>query len=248
MGKQQAKRAAEEWLDLEDPDAPGWFWRLHVPFLLSSYTCIFGRGCPGAHSDANVGCCSLGTPLGPSIDGDTEAELARVRENVEALTDEDWQRRRKGLGKKGWTTTNQFGELATRIVDGACIFANDLDFPGGAGCAFHVAALRRGESYVEWKPDTCWRVPLHVEELADEPVWLLRATRAEDWDGETGTDPDCVDWWCTNSALAGIAETPVFERFEEELRHILGDEVFETAATELRRRRGPRPVPLPMAL
>lgn len=244
MGKENA---TPEWLDLEDPDAPGWKWRLHVPFLLSGYTCVFGRGCPGAHSEPAVGCCSLGTPLGPAIDGDTEAELQRVRDNVAALTDEDWQRRKKGLGKKGWTTTNQFGELATRIVDEACIFANDLEFPGGGGCAFHVAALRRGESYVDWKPDTCWRVPLHVEEVEDEDVWLLRATVAEDWDGEKGTDPDCVDWWCTSDPLAHVATEPLYERCVEELRHILGDVVYGHAVAELDRLRGPRPMPLPMA-
>ena len=51
----------------------------------------------------------------------------------------------------------------TRLYRGACIFHNRVDHPGGAGCALHVAALRRGENPMDWKPRICWQVPLFFD-------------------------------------------------------------------------------------
>ena len=45
------------------------------------------------------------------------------------------------------------GDDKTRVVDGACIFHNDRDFPGGYGCALHHLAIREGVSFIETKPE-----------------------------------------------------------------------------------------------
>ena len=44
--------------------------------------------------------------------------------------------------KKGVVHTNKHGETVARLVGDACIFLNGPVFPAGAGCAFHIAALR----------------------------------------------------------------------------------------------------------
>lgn len=238
------------WLEYADPeaDAGGWRWRFHVPFLLSAYTCVFGTTCKGTYGDGGRGCCSDGTPLGPTEDPDESErlELERVDGLVAKLKGKEWQR--KALGEsEGWKHVNQWGEWATRVVDGACIFHNDPDFPGGMGCAFHVAATRRGEEHVDWKPDTCWRVPIHTEDIEDEQVSVIRATHAADWDPDEGTDPTRIDWWCTNDPIAYVGDDPVYVSCETELRTIVGDAVYDQLAADLDAVRGPMPLPLPMA-
>jgi hypothetical protein len=237
-----------DWLEYEDRDEPGWRWRLHAGFLLSSYECIFGRGCKGAQGVAAVGCCALGTPLHPEHDPpDWQVEdFEHVAENVGDLTAEEWQHREEGL-RDGWHAPNGLGDIATVVVDGACIFHNDPSWPAGGGCAFHVAAARRGESFVDWKPDTCWRVPLQTVDVPGEQVTEVRPTRQGDWDAEGTGDASVIDWWCTSDPIAYVGTQPVYVTMEEELRRILGDEVYAELARDLEARRGPKLVTLPMA-
>ena len=90
-----------------------------------------------------------------------------IRGRVQQLTDEDWQNRGVALGHGGsdpWGKARfARGSVHTRIYRGACIFHNRPDHPAGAGCALHLAALRRGEDPIDWKPRICWQVPLFFE-------------------------------------------------------------------------------------
>ena len=54
---------AHEWISFEDPDEER-TWVFDVTFLLSSWECIFGRGCQGVLTgpapELVQGCCSYG--------------------------------------------------------------------------------------------------------------------------------------------------------------------------------------------
>ena len=139
-----------EYISFEDPDEDR-TWVFDVTYLLSNWMCIYGQGCQGILSapapELAQGCCSYGAHF---IDDDDMADIVPF---VERLTDAQWQYRQKGLGKKGWITTEDDGTKITRVIDGACIFLNRPGFAGGIGCALHSAALDAGERPLDWKPD-----------------------------------------------------------------------------------------------
>ena len=122
-----------EWIEFYDPANPEHLVRADLTWLLSRWTCIFGRGChgilPGRESE---GCCSHGAFF---TDADDER---RVRAAAKRLTPETWQHYRRGF--KNFTEmdtvdgTNPARRTATR-PDGPCVFLNDPDFAGGGGCA-----------------------------------------------------------------------------------------------------------------
>ena len=80
--------------------------------------------------------------------------------------------------------TNEDGETTTTLADDACIFLNRPDFPGGAGCALHAAALRRGESFLDWKPEVCWQAPMRRVDETDtygHVTSTVREWKRRDW-------------------------------------------------------------------
>jgi hypothetical protein len=207
-------------------DAGGTRWRFDRSFLLSNWTCIWGRGCLGIHEtptpERGEGCCSVGAEL----DGDDEARLidalaatmapTRFQHHAEARAD--------GIFRDGRRN-------ATRLVDGACIFLNRPGFAGGPGCALHLAALDAGEPPLDWKPSVCWQLPIKVdwETGADgAETATVRAWTRADWKPEGET----MAWCCTEGDLAYTGTRPVVDSLAEELEAIAGPEVY----AELRRR------------
>ena len=90
------------WLEFTDPAEPGRTFRCDTTWLLSSWTCIFGRGCPGIYADApDAGCCALGAHFAD------DADRARVKAWAAKLDAEVWQnhavgkRRRRRQGCRG---------------------------------------------------------------------------------------------------------------------------------------------------
>ena len=125
----------------------------------------------------------------------------------------------------------------TRVYRDACIFHNRPDHPAGAGCALHLAALRRGEDAMDWKPQTCWQVPLLLDHDPKTRTTTVRASRTADW-GQEGI----IDWWCTEQAEAFSVERPVYLSLEQELRRVCGGDVYEELAAYCRaRQRARRP-------
>ncbi len=122
-------------------------WRIDRSFLASTWTCIWGRGCLGIGEEpapaAGLGCCSIGAEL----DGPDEARLISA---LAATLDPGRFEHHHGAATEGVFSNDT--RTATQVVDGACIFLNRPGFPGGAGCALHLAALEAGESPVNWKP------------------------------------------------------------------------------------------------
>src|SRR5204863_9522026 len=114
-----ALEGAHEWVSFEDPDEDR-TWVFDVTFLLSNWTCIFGRGCLGVLTgpapELVQGCCSYGAHFTGAEDA------ARVEAAAKTLTAKQWQF--KSRGGKGVTKVDADGDIVTRMVDGACIFLN----------------------------------------------------------------------------------------------------------------------------
>ena len=210
-------------------DSGGTSWRFERSFLTSNWTCIWGRGClgilPTAAPELGQGCCSVGADL----DGEDEGRLmsALAASLDPALFEHHAEARAGGI----------FGDEArssTRVVDGACIFLNRPGFPGGAGCALHLAAVAEGVAPRHWKPSVCWQLPIKVdwEDRGDggEVATVRRWTRA-DW----GAEGETMAWCCTEGDRAYVGERPVIDSLAPEIEAVVGTEVF----VELRRRLRP---------
>jgi hypothetical protein len=235
-----------EWVSVVDPDDPHQRYVFDVSFLLSSYTCIYGAGCPGINRDAppSYGCCRTGAYY---VDEDDQAK-------VEAMVDElgtEFMQFYAEAKRDGVTARTADGSARTRVRDRGCIFLNRDGWRRGPGCALHQYAIARGEHHMVHKPEVCWLVPLRreVDEgVADdgETLWTTTITSYErgSW-GAGGAD---FDWWCTESPEAYVGAEPVYRSMEPELRAMTSDKVYEELADYLDDRRSAprRPLPLPL--
>ncbi|MGZ4553430.1 MAG: hypothetical protein ACXVXQ_08050 [Mycobacteriaceae bacterium] len=233
-------------------DGDGWSWEFDLTFLLSNYRCIWGAGCPDTQGHHSVrGCCVEGVEIYRG-DGDTTGleDLKMIRGRVAQMTDEDWQNRQVALRRAGrdpWGKARfKRDSVHTRLYHGACIFHNRIDHAGGAGCALHVAALRRGEDPLDWKPQICWQVPLFFDTDENTKTTTVRASRTADWGGE-----GVIDWWCTEHEDAYVGDRPVYVSMAAELRRVCGAAVYDELVEYCQTRRGARTsrrgTPLPMA-
>lgn len=221
------RTSRREWLSFEhDGDT----YLFDVSFLLSPWTCIFGRGCKGVlEEDATElghGCCSHGAHFADADD------RVRVRKAASKLRSDQWQLRKVGRAGKGPIARNEDGDWTTRVHDGACVFLNRADFDRGAGCALHVAALDAGERPMDWKPEVCWQLPLrltHHEDEVGHTTWTLREWHRRDW-GEGG---ETFHWWCTESPDAFVGAEPVVVGLRDEIVGLVGDEVHRRLLSEL---------------
>jgi hypothetical protein len=227
-----------EWIEFVDPADEEHLIRADLTWLCSRWTCIFGRGCHGTiEGQAATGCCNHGAYL-----TDT-ADEKRVKRFAGRLTREDWQlfdvghaRGKNGKLKLDIYEPGEDGEenrQKTRVVDGACIFANRADHPGGIGCALHTLALRLGMEPLETKPEVCWQLPVRREqEWIDRPdgTRVLRSTLAEfdrrGW-GEGGHD---LDWYCTSSPEAHVGGEPMYVSYAPELIALIGEKAYADLA------------------
>jgi hypothetical protein len=211
---------------VEEIDAGDTIWRFDTSFLMSNWSCIWGRGCLGILPDPAAhlghGCCSIGADL----DGEDEARKISA---LAATLEPDRFEHHADAAEGG--VFSDATRSSTRVVHGACIFLNRPGFAGGAGCALHLAGIEAGESPVDWKPSVCWQLPIKVDWEPGEggqEVATVRAWTRRDW----GDDGDTMAWCCTEGGLAYVGERPVIDSLGEELSAIVGDTVY----TELRRR------------
>lgn len=228
--KKSAEPAADpaayrEIVSFEDPEEER-TWQFDVTFLTSRWTCIFGQGCQGVLTgpapELVQGCCSYGAHF-------TDAEdVARVEQAAATLTAEDWQFIDKGRTKSGKVKVIKVtgdGETITRQVEDACIFLNRPGFAGGAGCALHQAAVRRGQRPLDLKPNVCWQLPLRREDSDDGGGHVT--SRVIQWDrkhwGDGGSE---FHWWCTEAADAFVGEGLVYQTMRDEIVELVGERVY----------------------
>ena len=227
-----------EWLQLTGDD--GATWLFDVGFLLSSYHCIYGQGCPSIEPEPDpsetIGCCSHGAHL---VDRD---DRSAVLEHAARLGPDQWQFRSRAEDKGG-PLKKKSGDWMTRKVAGACIFLNRPGFEGGAGCALHLGALAAGERPLDWKPTVCWQLPIrldvHTDEYGHETV-LVRAWQRRDW----GPGGEEFHWWCAEAPEAHTSSRPFHETVAEELDALLGADLHGRLVAALAARRRETPVAL----
>jgi len=233
-----APDGAHEWMSFPDPDDER-TWLFDVTFLESNWTCIFGRGCQGVMTgpapELVQGCCSYGAHFtGPK-------DARRVEAAAATLTPEQWQFWRQGQPRDGGhprvVKRSAKGDLSTRLVKDACIFLNRPEFPGGAGCALHRAAMDRGVPHLELKPDVCWQLPLRREdEVADDGyvTSVVRQWDRRDW-GAGGAE---FHWWCTEDPEAFVGTRPVYQELADELVALSGRKIYKRLVRYLQARAG----------
>lgn len=232
--------SAHEWFSFEDAEEDR-TWVFDVTFLLSPWTCVFGRGCQGVLTgpapELVQGCCSYGA----HFTGDDD--VARVSAAALTLTPGQWQFRAEGR-RRGVVKEDASGDTVTRMVKGACIFLNRVGFAAGPGCALHLGALERGERPLDAKPDVCWQLPLRREDEAADDGHVTSTVRQ--WDrrhwGAGGFE---FHWWCTDAPEAFVGHQPVYREMEAELVELVGEGVYGQVAAYLDERAAGPGVPLP---
>lgn len=239
---------------IEFPTAKNRFL-LDMEFLLSSYECKWGNGCKGINtSRPDLGCCANGAYL-------TDEDYELLNRRVPLLTSDEWQHmtpdfievvkeRKFGLNRKS-------GERKTAIQNpsdwlSGCVFANDADYEGGAGCALHIAAMNRGENFIDWKPEICWQMPLIASFVDEMETWLIHMFH---W--ELGVDHE---WFCEHDEFMWVAERPLYQTMSAELKRTLDDidvdaypiakEICDQAFRQSAQWRGEKPLvkPVPVTL
>jgi hypothetical protein len=221
-----------EWLEFVDPADAEHLIRADLTWLLSRWTCVFGKACHGIIKErGDEGCCSHGAFF---TDADDEE---RVRKAAKKLTPQTWQHFRRGF--KNYTEMdtidgkNPARRTATQPDDGPCVFLNDADFAGGGGCALHAQAMRDGVHPLEYKPDVCWQLPVRRDQdWINRPdgtkvlVTVLAEFDRRGW-GSGGHD---LDWWCTSSPEAHVGQEPMYLSYEPELVALIGKAAYAKLA------------------
>jgi hypothetical protein len=230
MPRQPTPDDLHEWISFDDPTEDR-TWVLDATFLLSNWTCIFGRGCQGVldedATELEQGCCSHGAHF---LDED---DVATVVESSARLDATQWQFKSEGDEHGFLGTDPDTGDRVTRMVEGACIFLNRPGFPGGAGCALHSAALAEGERPMDWKPDVCWQLPLRLDEHTDANGHItstLREWKRRDW-GEAGHG---FHWWCTSDPEAFVGKRPVYRELRDEISELVDPHIYPLVEAQLK--------------
>ncbi len=219
-----------EWISF---DLDGETYTFDATWLTSNWKCIYGDGCLGIEEEPDegkmFGCCVHGAHFADKED------RKRVAEVFPRLRDDEWQFK-EVAASLGGPIHKDHGDWVTRRHEGACIFLNRPDFPGGAGCAFHTAAQSRGENFIDWKPEVCWQVPVRLDFHIDDNEYetnILREWKRRDW-GEGGDD---FHWWCTEDPRAFVGEVPVYVSSKDEIVALVGQGAYDRVV-ELIEQRG----------
>lgn len=225
------------------PAEPDTVYRFDLTWLTSSWTCIFGAGCPGIDAGVpDAGCCVHGAYFSEPDDEDRVAEaVARLDASTWANHDHP-----EHGADAAWAEADPDGDRRTARVGGACVFHNPRGFSGGYGCALHALALAEGVPPLTTKPDVCWQLPLrrtydtvgHPDGSEHLQVTVTEYTRAG-WGGG-GAD---FDWYCSTSPSAHVGAEPVWVSLRDELVELVGADVYARLAEhceQLRPRRGRR--------
>ncbi len=221
--------SAIRWLAIEDADSTT-TWMFDIDFMLSGFGCIYGAGCKSIDTEVDrsetLGCCVHGAHL---LD---KTDRKNVESKVRLLEAHEWQFADRAAKKGGPLRKTKKGEWVSRKAAGACIFLNRDGFEGGAGCALHAAAERRGERPMDWKPDVCWQVPIrteiHTDDYGYETV-MVRPWQRRDW----GPGGDDFNWWCIEDASTYNHDKSLYVTCRDELTEMVGAKIYDQLVSEL---------------
>ncbi len=227
-----------DWLAIEDEE-DNTTWMFDLTFLRSDFTCIYGNGCPSIDAEPDptetLGCCTHGAHF---VDDEDRESVAGY---VALLTDTQWQHRRAAIDKGGPIKKKKNGDWVTRKVDGACIFLNRENFPGGGGCALHRAALEADQRPLDWKPDVCWQVPIHLdihEDAYGHETVFVKAWNRRDW----GPGGDDFHWWCIEEESAYVGPNSLYLTARDELVEMVGQSIYDRLSSQIDLRKSETPV------
>ena len=218
--------SVREWITFPDPADPDHEIRADATWLMSSWTCLFGNGCPGIERGRpDDGCCTHGAFFSGAEDE------KRVRAAAAELTEADWQFKGVRKSMTEWDEAHGERRKRTRRHEGACVFLNRPGFPAGQGCSLHALALRTGRPITETKPDVCWQLPLLSEEaqITRTDGRRIRTTTVTEFDrrgwGSGGQD---LQWYCTEASEAHTGKQPVYRSSADEITALIGVGAYAT--------------------
>ena len=149
-----------DWFEFTHPEDPLHVFSCDLTWLESHWGCGFGTpACRGIDSTSpSVGCCNHGAFMCD------EEDREQLLDAVRRMPARYWQLRPTGVDTHlepeelepwlEWDELDDEPALRTKVVDGACIFANR----DGSGCALHQWGVDNGEDLTVVKPEVCWRI------------------------------------------------------------------------------------------
>lgn len=257
-GREVAPDFPREWFEFVDPDDPERIFSIDLTWVESTWSCRFGTSqCLGIdESNQAVGCCIHGAYIADEEDRDT------VYNAVAQMPPKYWQLRPAETDAffkaadptwlEPWlewdeevdealepeTDDEDAGpHIKTKVVDGACIFANRPGHPTGPGCALHQWAMAEGRNIVGSKPEVCWQVPFSREDEWQERSdgqEILRTTIGEYDRRQWGGGGEDFDWWCTGAPEChtpnGGTLEPIWKSMKDELTALIGEAAYGVVA------------------
>lgn len=260
-GRETRPDFPREWFEFVHPDDPNHIFSIDLTWAEATWSCRFGT--PECHgideSNPAVGCCIHGAYIADEEDRDT------VYNAVKDMPAKYWQLRPAGTDAyfaandptwlEPWLEWDEEEDdnalepdpddeeagphIKTKVVDGACIFANRPGHPTGAGCAFHQFAMAEGRNIVGTKPEVCWQVPFSREDAWEERSdgqEILRTTIGEYHRRQWGGGGEDFDWWCTSAPACHTGGTPIWQSMKDELVALIGEKPYRVVAKHCEKR------------
>jgi hypothetical protein len=212
-------RTPRQWLEVVDDDDD--YWLIDMTFMLSTYRCTFGDGCPGGWgAESYSGCCATA----PFFDDDEDPH--RLQQYVDRLKPEHTDNYDEI--HKRWLI-ERTNDTQLRKLNGYCIFFNKGAADGTIGCSLHAEAVRVGEDWRDWKPNICWTVPIRVDEEGNYNT--LTAWDRDEHGGWGQKGDGSEGFWCiddqANYPAVGVR---VYESLSNEITRILGADAYKKVA------------------
>lgn len=256
-GRETRPDFPREWFEFVHPEDPNHIFSIDLTWLESTWSCRFGTPeCKGIdETRPALGCCIHGAYIADEEDRDT------VFAAVKAMDPQFWQLRPAETDAffaaddptwlEPWLEWDEEDtealdpdedegpHIKTKVVDGACIFANRPGHPTGPGCALHQWAMAEGRDIVGSKPEVCWQVPFSREDAWEERTdgqEILRTTIGEYHRRQWGGGGEDFDWWCTAAPACHTGATPVWQSMKDELIGLIGEEPYGVVAKHCEKR------------
>ncbi|AKE40474.1 Uncharacterised protein [Corynebacterium kutscheri] len=238
-GKELPPDFPRQWLEFVDVQDPEHIFSIDLTWLESHYSCKFGTPeCQGIDSElAEVGCCNHGAFLSD------EEDRNQLYNAVVEMPARFWQYRPQEITKfitsahtdiEPWLEWDELDNeegiaepaLKTKLVDGACIFANRRGWDTGIGCAIHQWALAENKDLTIVKPEVCWQLPLRrleAYETRADGIEILRTTITEYDRRGWGNGGEDFDWYCTTAPTCHTNTEPLWKTCASELIALMGE-------------------------